>query len=139
MTEKNETGAPALYDEPLRPQFHYTAEKSWLNDPNGLVYVDGVYHLYYQSIPYSSINNGDLHWGHATSRDLIHWTHHAPALYPDKVGTMWSGTAAVDPGGMTGFFGGGKGIVAAYSTDTQNIGIAYSRDGGETFTKVSAQ
>lgn len=127
----------ALYDEPLRPQFHYTAPQSWLNDPNGLVYFDGVYHLYYQSIPYSSVNNGDLHWGHATSRDLIHWRHRAPALAPDKVGTMWSGTAAVDHGGTTGFFGGKTGIVAAYSTDTQNIGIAYSRDGGETFTKVS--
>lgn len=137
LTKLRNKKKPSFYNEPLRPQFHYTAEKSWLNDPNGLVYFGGLYHLYYQSIPYSSENNGDLHWGHATSRDLIHWTHQAPALSPDKVGTMWSGTAAVDHGGMTGFFGGKKGIVAAYSTDTQNIGIAYSRDGGETFTKLS--
>jgi len=137
LTRLRDKRKSASYDEPLRPQFHFTAPKSWLNDPNGLVYFDGLYHLYYQSIPYSSINNGDLHWGHATSPDLIHWTHRAPALSPDKVGTMWSGTAAVDRGGMTGFFSGKKGIVAAYSTDTQNIGIAYSRDGGETFKKVS--
>ena len=127
-----------LYNEKLRPQFHFSAEKSWINDPNGLVYFDGLYHLYYQTIPSSSINNGDLHWGHATSPDLIHWTHHSTALYPDAVGKMWSGTAAVDRSGTTGFFGEGEeGIVIAYSTDTQDIGIAFSRDGGETFEKVS--
>ena len=134
MTEKSNS----YYDEPLRPQFHFSAEKSWLNDPNGLVYFNGLYHLYYQSIPYSSENNGDIHWGHATSPDLIHWTHHAPALFPDAVGTMWSGTAAVDRGNTSGFFPDGEeGIVVAYSTNTQNVGIAYSRDGGYTFTKVS--
>ena len=121
--------------ERKRQKFHYSAERSWLNDPNGMVYFDGKYHLCYQTIPNSPVNNGELHWGHATSVDLVHWTEHAPVLFPDKVGKMWSGTSAVvrdDPSGILG----GEGIVAAYSTDTQNIGVAFSRD-GFAFTKVS--
>lgn len=124
-----------IYCEKWRPRFHYTAARSWLNDPNGMVYFNGVYHLCYQTTPESAVNNGDIHWGHATSTDLIHWTEHDPVLSPDKVGTMWSGTSAVvrdDPSGTIG----GEGIVAAYSTDTQNVGVALSRDGYH-FTKIS--
>lgn len=127
--EKNKNG------KDRRPGFHYSAARSWINDPNGMVYFNGTYHLCYQTIPDSPVNNGDLHWGHATSTDLIHWTEHAPVLFPDKVGTMWSGTSAVVKGNAAGFFGG-DGIVAAYSTDTQNVGIAFSRDGFR-FEKVS--
>ena len=127
-----------LYDEPLRPQFHFSPPSGWLNDPNGLIFHNGLYHIYYQSIPYSVVNNGDMHWGHASSPDLVHWTNHQTVLYPDSVGKMWSGTAAEDNNGSSGLFGEvNSGIVAAYSTDTQHIGIAYSRDGGFTFTKLS--
>lgn len=121
--------------ERKRQEFYYSAERSWLNDPNGMVYFDGKYHLCYQTIPNSPVNNGELHWGHATSVDLIHWTEHAPVLFPDKVGKMWSGTSAVVRDDSSGILGG-EGIVAAYSTDTQNIGVAFSRD-GFAFTKVS--
>ena len=134
--EVSKNGGEKLYREKWRPRFHFSAAKSWLNDPNGLVYFDGIYHMCYQTIPGDSVNNGELHWGHATSTDLIRWKEHPPVLYPDKVGTMWSGTSVVDDNDTSGFFDGGKGIVAAYSTNTQNIGIAYSRDGFD-FKKVS--
>ena len=103
-------GENSLYNEKWRPRFHFSAAKSWLNDPNGLVYFNGIYHLCYQTIPDSYINNGDLHWGHATSTDLIRWTEHPPVLYPDAVGKMWSGTSVVDHDDTSGFFDGGEGI-----------------------------
>jgi len=124
-----------FYKEELRPRFHYSTKCSWINDPNGLVYFEGVYHIYYQTIPGSSENNGDLHWGHATSEDLVHWTEQPCVLFPDAVGKMWSGTAAVDIDNRSGLFKE-KGIIIAYSTDTQDIGIAYSEDGFH-FTKFS--
>ena len=130
-----------FYNELWRPQYHFSAKQCWVNDPNGLVYYKGVYHLYYQCVPDSNeCTSGDMHWGHATSTDLIRWTEHQPVLFPDKVGKMWSGTGAVDKYNTSGFFGDtedGAGIVIAYSTNTQHIGIAYSKDGGFTFTKVS--
>ena len=125
-----------FYREDRRPQFHFSARDSWINDPNGLVYFCGEYHLCYQTNPHSAECDGNYHWGHATSPDLIHWKEHEPVLFPDAVGKIWSGTSAVDSGGLSGFFDGGAGVVAAYSTNTQNIGIAYSRDGYK-FTKVS--
>lgn len=126
-----------LYNEKWRPRFHYSTKNSWLNDPNGLVYFNGTYHLYYQTVPGSCENTGDLHWGHAVSSDLVHWKECPPALYPDSLGTMWSGTGVVDKTNSSGFFNDTKqGIVVAYSTDNQNIGIAYSDDGYK-FTKIS--
>lgn len=127
------------YMEMWRPKYHYSAQQSWVNDPNGLVYYKGVWHKYYQTNPNTNVF-GNIHWGHATSTDLVHWQEHEPVLAPDNVGLMFSGTAVVDHNNTTGFFTNTqdkKGIVVAYSTDTQHIGIAYSLDDGYTFTKVS--
>lgn len=85
------------YAAPLRPSYHYSAQNSWLNDPNGLVYFNGIWHMYYQTNPGSNVN-GNMHWGHAVSDDLIHWSEKDIALYPypDGTGYMWSGTAYAD-------------------------------------------
>ena len=72
-----------------RPKIHFSPETGWMNDPNGMVYVDGVYHFFYQKYPYAT-NWGPMHWGHATSRDLIHWEHQPIALYPDELGFILS-------------------------------------------------
>ncbi|MBQ7012276.1 MAG: glycoside hydrolase family 32 protein [Clostridia bacterium] len=120
----------ALYTEKWRPYYHFTTKMGWINDPNGLVYHNGTYHIYYQHNPNSNLN-GNIHWGHATSNDLVHFEEHKPALYPDSTGTMFSGTAYSDKENRSGLFDGveGGGIIAAYSTSTQKIGIAYSVDG----------
>ena len=128
------------YSEKYRPQYHYSPKRNWVNDPNGLVYYEGVWHLYYQHNPTSNENNSNTHWGHATSKDLIHWEEQEIALFPDDLGNMWSGTGVVDYNNTSGFFAETKekrGIVVAYSTSTQHVGIAYSTDGGYTFQKVS--
>lgn len=128
------------YAEKYRPQYHYSPKENWVNDPNGLVYYEGVWHLYYQYNPTGNTNNSNTHWGHATSKDLINWEEQKIALFPDDLGNMWSGTGVVDHNNTSGFFTDTpekKGIVVAYSTNTQNIGIAYSTDGGYTFSKVS--
>ena len=75
----------------FRPNIHFTPEKNWNNDPNGLIYIDGIWHLYYQHNP-NDVVWGPMHWGHAVSKDLIHWEHLPVALYPDEIGTMYSGS-----------------------------------------------
>ena len=75
----------------FRPNIHFTPEKNWNNDPNGLIYIDGIWHLYYQYNP-NDVVWGPMHWGHAVSKDLIHWEHLPVALYPDEIGTMYSGS-----------------------------------------------
>src|SRR3954469_10327383 len=94
--------AQPLYHETLRPQFHFTAAKNWINDPNGLLFYEGVYHLFFQYNP-SGRESANKSWGHAISRDLVHWTQGDTALLPDKLGEIWSGSAVVDTQNTSGF------------------------------------
>src|SRR5210317_261671 len=104
--ENNTETAPmpelSLFKEPYRPQFHFTPLEMWMNDPNGLVYHNGIYHLFYQYYP-EDIVWGPMHWGHATSKDLIYWEHKPIALYPDENGYIFSGSAVVDKNNTSGF------------------------------------
>lgn len=127
-----------LYREKLRPQFHFSSRRGWNNDPNGLVYYNGEYHLFYQHNPYGW-KWGNMHWGHAVSGDLINWKELPDALYPDRLGTMFSGSAVIDQNNSSGFqTGNEKVMVAVYtanSPETQVQCIAYSNDKGRTWTK----
>lgn len=133
-------GQDSLYKESNRPQVHYTQRRGWNNDPNGLLYYDGEYHLFYQHNPYER-EWENMHWGHAVSRDLIHWTELQEALYPDEHGTIFSGSAVIDYKNTSGF--GKEGVppmVAIYtaaSSDRQVQCIAYSLDKGRTWTKYA--
>ncbi|MDR9366967.1 MAG: glycoside hydrolase family 32 protein [Balneolaceae bacterium] len=137
--------AQVNFSEPYRPQFHYSPKINWMNDPNGLVYYDGVYHLFHQYNPFGN-RWGYMSWGHATSTDLVHWDHKAVAIPYGKEEEegIFSGSAVVDHQNTSGFGDGGDPpIVAIYtshytredgSTD-QAQSLAYSIDGGQTFTK----
>ncbi|UII19769.1 DUF4980 domain-containing protein [Fulvivirga ligni] len=131
-------GASNMYQERLRPQAHFSSRRGWINDPNGLVYYDGEYHLFYQHNPYER-NWVNMHWGHAISTDLVHWQELPDVLSPDSLGTMFSGTAVVDYKNTSGFKSGKEDvIVAAYTTDSRDNEvqcIAYSNDRGRTFQK----
>jgi len=116
-----------------RPVLHFTPPQGWMNDPNGLVYLDGEYHLFYQYHP-ESLVWGPMHWGHAVSRDLLRWEHLPIALFPDEHGTIFSGSAVYDHANSSGLVPGG-GLVAMFSYHTQTQGVAYSRDRGRTWTK----
>lgn len=136
----------AQYDEPHRPQFHFSPPANWMNDPNGMVYYKGEYHLFYQYYPNSTVW-GPMHWGHAVSKDLVHWENLPIALYPDKLGLIFSGSAVVDKQNTSGF--GTKNnppLVAMFTyhlmegekagrKDFQYQGIAYSTDNGRNWTK----
>lgn len=130
-------GQSLLYKEPYRPQFHFTTRRGWTNDPNGMVYFDGEYHLYYQHNPYKR-HWGNMHWGHAVSRDLVHWEELGDVLFPDEMGTMFSGSGIVDENN-TGGFATRKNppLVFAYTThgEWQKQNIAYSTDRGRTLVK----
>ena len=134
------------YNENFRPQYHYSPEAHWMNDPNGLVYNNGTYHLYFQYHPESSIW-GPMHWGHATSKNLKDWENEPVALAPDSLGYIFSGSAVVDSLNTSGLgtienpplvamftYHDPKGAEAK-TTDYQYQGIAYSLDNGKTFTK----
>lgn len=131
-------GQAHIYKEKNRPQFHFTTRRGWINDPNGLIYHDGEYHLFYQHNPFER-DWENMHWGHAVSKDLIHWTELPDALFPDHLGTMFSGSAVIDYDNTAGFNKGKiPAMVAAYtaaSSAKQVQGIAYSLDNGRTFTK----
>lgn len=122
--------------EKYRPVYHFTPEYGWMNDPNGMVYKDDEYHLFYQYNPYGSMW-GNMHWGHATSKDLIHWEHLPIAIVPDGLGTIFSGSCVVDENNTSGF---GKGAIVAFYTSagrSQTQSMAYSLDNGRTFHKYS--
>ena len=120
--------------EKFRPTYHFSPLYGWMNDPNGMVYKDGEYHLFYQHNPYGS-KWGNMHWGHAISKDLINWEHRPDAITPDALGTIFSGSAVVDTDNTAGF--GSGAIVAIYTqnSDRQVQSIAYSTDNGRSFTK----
>ena len=129
--------------EPHRPLIHFTPKKGWMNDPNGMVYYNGTYHLFFQHYPHSTVW-GPMHWGHATSTDLVHWEEQPIALYPDALGTIFSGSAVIDVNNTAGF--GKNAMVAIYTNHSHTIekegfdtyetqGIAYSLDEGKTWTK----
>ena len=135
------------HHEPLRPQFHFTSAQNWLNDPNGLVFYKGDYHLFFQHNPFGTAW-GNMTWGHAISKDLVHWTQLADAIKPDSLGTIFSGSAVVNWDNTSGFqVGSEKPIVCIYAcagdTSPESKGkpftecLAYSTDGGKTFSKYN--
>lgn len=115
---------------PFRPKLHFCPEVGWHNDPNGMVYADGVYHLYYQWNPYG-VAWGNMHWGHVQSSDLIHWEHRPAALEPNELGTMYSGCGIVDKDNLAGC---GKDALLFYYTAAGGRN-QWSRDGGKLFTQ----
>jgi fructan beta-fructosidase len=129
--------------EKYRPTFHFSPKAHWMNDPNGMVYYNGVYHLFFQYHP-GGKTWGPMHWGHAISRDLFNWEEKPIALYPDSLGTIFSGSAVIDKDNTAGF--GKNAMVAIFTHHNQKIeeaktglhqyqSIAYSNDEGETWTK----
>jgi fructan beta-fructosidase len=135
-----------LYSEPHRPQFHFSPKAKWMNDPNGMVFLDGEYHLFYQHYPDGDVW-GPMHWGHAISKDLIHWDHLPIALYPDSLGMIFSGSAVFDKNNSSGLGTLENPPLVAIFTyhkmeaekagkiDYQTQGVAFSLDKGKTWTK----
>ena len=124
------------YSELYRPQIHFTPAKNWMNDPNGMVYVDGTWHLFYQYNPQGN-DWGNMSWGHATSTDLVHWSEQPVALTRDELGDIFSGSCVIDKDNTAGF--GANAMVAIYTSASgaQQQSIAYSTDGGKNFTRYS--
>jgi fructan beta-fructosidase len=134
--------------EQHRPQFHFTPQKGWMNDPNGMVYHKGEYHLFYQHYPDSTVW-GPMHWGHAVSKDMVHWQNLPIALFPDKMGYIFSGSAVVDEQNTSGFGTANEPpLIAMFTnhdmagekasrTDYETQGIAYSLDKGRTWIKYA--
>jgi fructan beta-fructosidase len=140
--------AQQVYKEMHRPQIHFSPKEKWTNDPNGMVYHNGIYHLFFQYYPDSTVW-GPMHWGHATSKDLIHWQEQPIALYPDSLGYIFSGSAVVDKNNTSGLGKKGQAPLVAIFThhdprgekegknNFQNQSIAYSLDNGKTWTKYA--
>lgn len=137
-----------VYHEQYRPQIHFSPQAHWMNDPNGMVYYKGIYHLFFQYYP-NGTTWGPMHWGHAESKDMIHWKQLPIALYPDSLGYIFSGSAVVDSNNTTGFGKNGKIPLVAIFThhdpkgekagtnNFQNESLAYSLDDGTTWIKYS--
>ena len=138
---------PPIYQESLRPIYHFTARRGWLNDPNGLVYYQGEYHLCYQHNPFG-YRWDNMHWGSAVSRDLVHWTELPEAIYPTHLGGAWSGSSVVDWNNSAGF--GAEAIVSLYTTAAGHgnnprmskpyqfsQSLAYSTDAGRTYVEYT--
>lgn len=134
-----------IYKNEYRPQIHYSPKGNWINDPNGMVYYEGEYHLFYQYTPHDTQPDfGRMHWGHAVSNDLVHWDELTPAISPGEDGAIFSGSAVVDKNNTSGFFNeAGSGLVAIYTNNGNSAqpgkpqvqSIAYSKDKGRTWTK----
>ena len=144
-----QSGTPVVsagYNEQHRPKFHFSPAAKWMNDPNGMFFYEGEYHLFYQYYPDSTVW-GPMHWGHAVSTDLVHWQHLPIALYPDSLGYIFSGSAVVDWKNTSGFGKNAQPPIIAIFTqhdmageragrkDFQCQSIAYSNDRGRTWTK----
>ena len=131
-----------------RPRFHFTPKQGWMNDPNGMIFLNGQYHLFFQHYPDGTVW-GPMHWGHATSSDLVQWKEQPIALYPDSIGMIFSGSAVLDKNNTSGLGRGGIApLVAIFTqhnmpgekagrTDFQNQSIAYSLDEGKNWTKYA--
>jgi fructan beta-fructosidase len=141
---KPSTKIEATYDEQYRPQFHFSPAINWMNDPNGLVYHNGEYHLFYQYNPFGN-TWGHMSWGHAVSEDLLHWQHLPVALQEEDGIMIFSGSAVVDKNNSSGFGTEKNPPMIAVYTGHQDSGgevrqdqrIAYSVDNGRTWTKYS--
>ncbi|WP_316818516.1 glycoside hydrolase family 32 protein [Pedobacter nyackensis] len=132
--------------ESYRPQFHFSPKKGWMNDPNGMIFLNGKYHLFFQHNP-NATTWGPMHWGHAISTDLVNWQEQKIALYPDSLGTIFSGSAVIDKNNTAGF--GKNALVAVFThhdhkveesksgLPAQHQSLAYSMDEGKTWTKYS--
>jgi len=128
-------GADSLYQETIRPRFHFSSPVNWLNDPNGLFYLDGTYHMYYQYNPYGW-QWGNMHWGHAISKDLIHWEIKPMAIFPVGKNAPWTGSAVVDRKNTSGLKrGNSPPVLAIYARKGTGTVIEYSNDGGFTFNE----
>lgn len=142
--EKKMNQKKEYYSEKFRPQFHFSPERNWMNDPNGMVFWDGEYHLFYQHYPDGNVW-GPMHWGHAVSTDLVTWKHLPIALYPDRLGMIFSGSAVVDIDYTSGFGSPERPAMVAIFTqhfmegekagkhDFQTQGVAFSLDRGRTW------
>jgi fructan beta-fructosidase len=141
-----QSGAQEIYHQQYRPQVHFSPKEKWMNDPNGMVFYNGIYHLFFQYYP-GGTKWGPMHWGHARSRDLIHWQQEPIALYPDSLGYIFSGSVVVDYNNTSGFGKNGEIPLIAIFThsdpkgarekrnDFQNQSIAYSLDEGNQWIK----
>jgi sucrose-6-phosphate hydrolase SacC (GH32 family) len=135
-------GEDTLYKEPNRPQFHFTVKRGWSNDVNGPIFYKGQYHLFWQAFPFGvTWDTGFMYWGHAVSKDLVHWRELAPALMVDKLGSPWSGSSLVDRNNDGGW--GKDALVLVYTafdrfSHKQVQCISYSTDNGVTFTRFAS-
>ncbi|TDD99358.1 glycoside hydrolase family 32 protein [Flavobacterium cellulosilyticum] len=142
ISSKSNAELVTVGDNDYRPDFHFTPQKNWMNDPNGMVYYAGEYHLFYQYNPNESVW-GPMHWGHAISKDLVNWEELPIALYPDNLGNIFSGSIVVDTNNTSGFKTGSESPLVAVFThqnpanNKQTQSLAYSNDKGRTWTKYA--